>query len=272
MNRRTLANRFATVGITAVVTVLCQLAFVRPARAQVLGSNDVIKYLAPPDTSTNGIDVLDTFNPPIDQKILADDFVCTQTGPITDITIWGSWLNDQVPGIPPLFDLSFESDVPNTNGTYSHPGNVLWDSLYSPTRVSLYSNNVNERFYDPDIPAIIGTDHQIWQYDFTITNAFYQTYGTTYWLNVQAQLPPGYTNGDYAFGWKTTPYKIAPDYSVYGDNTNFSGYPTNGWAPTGLSQAFELSTTVPEPGTFVLVGSSAVALLVLRRRRHARRG
>ena len=29
--------------------------------------------------------------------ILADDYLCTQTGPITEIHIWGSWYHDRVP-------------------------------------------------------------------------------------------------------------------------------------------------------------------------------
>jgi hypothetical protein len=281
MKRRTLSNQFATVGITAVVTVLCQLAFVRPAEAQ-----DVTKYQQLPDLNL-GMDVLYTFNPPQYNKILADDFPCTQTGPITDITIWGSWLYDQVPTnnlgqpVAPTFDLSFHSNVPaGVDTAYSHPGAQLWDQTFLPSSTSIYASNVNERFYNPNNNTIIGTDTKVWQYDIHIpvSNAFIQTYGNIYWLNVQALLPPGYNNTNYVFGWKTS-FQHFQDDAVYVDNAFLSGQPTNGWRPMtdpqygySLDQAFELSTTVPEPGTFVLVGSSAVVLLVLRRRRQAKRG
>ena len=52
--------------------------------------------------------------------ILADDFECTQTGPITSVVIWASWYHDQLPQQPAgvdnpswvSFDLSFHKDIP----------------------------------------------------------------------------------------------------------------------------------------------------------------
>ena len=52
-------------------------------------SNDAVKYVQLPNLQ--GLDVWDS-----GPTVLADDFVCTATGPITDIHIWGSWLNDDV--------------------------------------------------------------------------------------------------------------------------------------------------------------------------------
>src|ERR1017187_5409805 len=55
-----------------------------------------VKYLQSPDL-TNGIDVNATFFPidPADSFpwVLADDFPCTSSGPITDIDLGGSWLS-----------------------------------------------------------------------------------------------------------------------------------------------------------------------------------
>ena len=72
---------------------------------------DPAKWVQMPDLQ-NGMDVYDTFSPLLPyNKILADDFKCTQTGPITSIHIWGSWLNDRAPRdasgtpIPPVFGL-----------------------------------------------------------------------------------------------------------------------------------------------------------------------
>src|SRR5205085_7160156 len=45
------------------------------------------------------------------QWVLADDFICTNTGPVTDIHIWGSWLNDLVDPTP-TFWLGIYYDVP----------------------------------------------------------------------------------------------------------------------------------------------------------------
>ena len=79
-----------------------------------------------------GMDVLATLQGPQSNvqppnqplwKILADDFECTQSGPITDVHIWGSWWNDQLPRFQGVtsannveFKLSFHSDVPAATG------------------------------------------------------------------------------------------------------------------------------------------------------------
>src|SRR3990172_9328291 len=74
-----------------------------------------------PDLTSTGMDVNATF-----PKVLADDFLCTSTGPITDIHIWGSWLNDNRPPVA-NFRLSIHADIPaGPNNPYSRPGEQLW--------------------------------------------------------------------------------------------------------------------------------------------------
>ncbi len=55
------------------------------------------KYQQLPDLSTTGMDVNATSNSPTYLFLLADDFPCYSTGPITNITIWGSWEYDYPP-------------------------------------------------------------------------------------------------------------------------------------------------------------------------------
>src|ERR1035441_5003251 len=71
--------------------------------------------------------------------ILADDFSCSQTGPITDIHIWASWLGDAatavIPDIP--ITLGIWSDVAATTNADglpvpSHPGQPLWNQTFFP--------------------------------------------------------------------------------------------------------------------------------------------
>src|ERR1700687_681497 len=65
--------------------------------------------------------------------ICADDFICTNTGPITDIHLWGSWLNDRVGTNSITFWLGIYDDVPASplNGP-SHPGNLKWQQWFTP--------------------------------------------------------------------------------------------------------------------------------------------
>ena len=96
--------------LTMIVMVGVSVFLLVPAQAD-WNPGDPAKYVQLPDLSTSqpgaitGMDVNATWQntstvvPPVPVypfvKVLADDFPCTMTGPITDIHIWGSWLNDK---------------------------------------------------------------------------------------------------------------------------------------------------------------------------------
>ena len=180
--------------------------------------------------------------------VLADDFVCTNTGPISDIHIWGSWLYDNALPTNIRFWLGVYDDVPvNATNTYSHPGNLLWQEYFSPGQYAeLIYTNGDEQFLDPGPPAIIGADTLVWYYCFYPSNLV--QYGSTsnpktYWLSVFAQLPTGITN---VFGWKTTT-NVQHDISVHAQWPGLPP-PNTPWLPTmlptgqPLDLAFKLST------------------------------
>src|SRR5438552_6771096 len=91
------------------------------------------KWVQRPDESITGMDVRAS-----SPTILADDFRCDFTGPISDIHIWGSWMGDLLPinpntGAPDPtnvdFKLSFHADVPRVGNIPSHPGPQLWQKI-----------------------------------------------------------------------------------------------------------------------------------------------
>jgi hypothetical protein len=176
-------------------------------------SNIVSKWEQLPDLSTNGMDVNDTMftTQPPPYYLLADDFICNSTGPITNITIWGSWFHDYHDGglMPSnvTFTLSIHDDIAasnNPNGTYSMPGSVkkIWTFGPGQYSCSIYASNIYEGWLNPPADYNSMGDFTCYQYDFNIpTNAFVQTNGTTYWLDVQAQMP---AIGQVKFGWKTS--------------------------------------------------------------------
>jgi len=271
----------------AVLAILCQLQFVAAVKAD-WNPGDPAKWVQLPNL-VDGMDVYDTFSPALPyNKILADDFLCTQTGPITSIHIWGSWLNDHVPKdpasgalIPPLFDLSFHADVPagvDPTMPWSHPGPQLWDRVLVPNQMRIYATGT-ERFFDPNINQVIGPDTQVWQYNFFIppTEAFFQNQGTIYWLNVQVQpQPPVDPAGPFVFGWKTSIDHFNDD-AVFGDNDALSAPPPL-WRelrdpfitpPRSLDLAFVLDT-IPEPASFALVAVAMVAAGLFGCRRNIR--
>jgi hypothetical protein len=207
-----------------------------------------LKYIQPPNL-TGGFDLRNN------AYAFADDFVCTNTGPITDIHLWGSWLNDQALPGSITYWLAFYSDVPAVGSGFSHPGKLLWSQVFSPgSYTETLVGTGQEQFFDPgNSSAGLGFDSQVWYYCFNPATPFIQEGTVTapqlYWLMAFAQLPAGVAAES---GWKTTPV-------VQNDSAVFTawpgGFPLAGWGtpfllPSGtpVDLAFQLSTQ-PNPVT-----------------------
>jgi hypothetical protein len=240
------------------------------------------KWVQLPDLSSTGMDVLATH-----PNVLADDFLCTQTGPITDIHIWGSWNRDILPMVQNSdgtlspdpaavgFRLSIHSDIPaGPTGNYSRPGELLWEKTFAPGtfKVNLYADKIEEGWYDPAAGVYNPQgDHQAWQYNFFIDPALaFMQKGTasnpmTYWLDVEA-FPvniPGVVNAE--FGWKTSVNHWNDD-AVWADPSitppigwQELRYPSNHpFAGNSIDMAFVIT---PEPTTICLLGLGIVSLI-----------
>ena len=184
-----------------------------------------------PDTSNNGLDVW-----ALAPTIVGDDFPCRIQGPIAGLSIWGSWLGDRV-DTNALFQVMLWSDQPAAVGQipFSHPLSVICSNVfYAPQfpagplryRYSLVQSGVQENFYNPNPPfsGLVGTDTNIWRYDFfpPIGSCFFQDGGPFannkfYWVTV-SYLPGtlGNVNSN-VFGWKTSTRHFQ-DAAVFGTN------------------------------------------------------
>jgi len=147
---------------------------------------EIVKYLQPPDPS--GCDVLNTFGTIQTPNgfggiMLADDFLCTQSGPITDMHLWGSWLSDRKSDNA-SFCLTIFADAVDANGNRAcRPAQMLWSTVFNPgeyTSKPVYTGN--EVFWEPKLQQAMGQDTIIWQYDFCPKLPCLQKEGTYYWL------------------------------------------------------------------------------------------
>jgi hypothetical protein len=136
--------------------------------------------------------------------VLADDWRCSQTGPVSDIHFWGSWMNDEVGEITNIH-VSIHSDVPaDPPGVpFSHPGPPLWERDYSPGQFSVWGPETGDQgWYDPSMATWNENDHEFfYQYNIeNIQDPHMQFEGTIYWLDISVSTSPG--SG--TWGWKTS--------------------------------------------------------------------
>ncbi len=143
--------------------------------------------------------------------VLADDFLCEASGPLTEIHVWGSWLEDYLPmgGDPMMveFTLSIHSDIPAGPQGWSVPGPLLWMRTFVPGEftVDVDTPGIMEGWMDPPDMYFFPADTICWEYTFYLDPSDFTQQGTAqdpivYWLDVQANpLDPGAL-----FGWKTS--------------------------------------------------------------------
>jgi hypothetical protein len=232
-----------------------------------------VKLAQRPNLTTNGIDVM-SVNVSLggQTNCVADDFRCQISGLITDIRIWGSWLNDDI-DTNAQFQLEIRSDIP-AGGTnlFSRPGDPLWQSTFYPNGSPGYdygpvSTGVQESFMDPKTTNLLGNDTIVFQYNFHVaTNqAFTQTNGTIYWLSVRALSPK-------MFGWKTA---ITNDHfqdaavcsvaDLFSQQWQPAQYPSNHlYAGTPMDMSFAF-TTAATPGAAAALGNPPKVISALTR-------
>ena len=207
------------------------------------------------------------------QNQLADDWQCTQTGPVNDIHFWTSWQGDNAPSTEPVpgridsVTVEIYSDVPAVPGgpPFSQPGQLLWGHQFLANEFTVRAAGTGDQgFYRPNGGPTDFTrpDHILYQQVniADIPDPFIQTEGTIYWLALYADW---FTGIQSPVGWKTSQDHFN-DAAVF-LNANL---PAQQWEPlfdpiTGevLDLAFVIT---PEPTTLALMALGTLA--ILRRR------
>lgn len=191
MPLKDMSAKVLTIVFLAMVPVIPALAIWSP------GDPNIMHFPQLPDVSETGLDILAT------PTSLADDFCSPQTALITDIILWGAWLDDQVG--PLDLNIAFFSNIPagTDNIPYGRPGNLLWFRSVPAAEIEATGvATVETGLYDASLNEVIGFTTVVIQYDVSIdpSEAFTPQKGTIYWLSIQR---PNVDDGN-IFGWKTS--------------------------------------------------------------------
>ncbi|MEA3462309.1 MAG: hypothetical protein U9R49_10550, partial [Bacteroidota bacterium] len=183
-----------------------------------------IKWLQFPDMA-NGFNIVSL--PPDSSTIppklvVADDWLCTNGKPVTEVHFWGSYLSrdgkehweqgnpgppgnllPQAPGVE-KFRLSFHKDVPagaDPEMPWSHPGELIRD-------VWVDFEKVVELYWD-SVPHYMGPDGLVlWEHKFyyiiRLEKSFQQKQGEVYWLDIGAKPKEPGTEPAWYWGWETS--------------------------------------------------------------------
>ncbi len=178
---------------------------------------------------------------------LADDWMCSETGWVKDIHFWGSWMHEAE---DPLigFVLTIYTDVPaDGSGTYSHPGEPLWQREITEFRAVPIIPPVWEGWYDPFPQTVLIDDHRMfYRYDIVLDSIdwFPQEQGTIYWLGIYAMI--GGTQ-EAQWGWKSS-------VDHWNDDAVAGQLGEPGWMELKEPPAFERSLDL----SFVITGGPSV--------------
>jgi len=169
-----------------------------------------------------------------ENNVVADDWLCTDGKPITEIHFWGSYLgpdgqehwevqnsgppSNALPAPPGVksFKLSFHKDVPAGDDEampWSHPGELIRE-------LSIDYGDLEERYWD-SIPHTDAFGIVLWEHKFYyiahLNEPFQQKEGTVYWLDIVA-VP--LVENSWAWGWETS-HNHWNDNAVRGDGNQW---------------------------------------------------
>lgn len=196
-------------------------------------------------------------------RILADDFLCTRSGPITGIYFWGAWQGD-LAGAVTAVHLSLHAD--SAAGALHKPGTVLWMWDGPTSDAAPVSPPSLQGWFDPMTEGYTLADHwnQVAYGVSGFATPFPAVKGNVYWLAIQVTA----TGGTWG---RTTSGAVSYGAAGVWANWNPMLPVEPNWAPLtdpAVDRPLDLAFVMaPEPATLALAALGAAGALARRRRR-----
>lgn len=245
----------------SLATLILAITAAVPAAAD-WDPGDPSKMHFPQLPDPNGWDIL--FVGPANE--VADDWQCTETGPVSDLHFWYSVQGDGTSTISSV-TATIYSDNPSPPAPFSTPAMTLWSGTFTGQQlVSRPYGTGSQGFADPKLGTGGWTpaDHvNYYQLNITgIESPFVQTQGTIYWLGLNVGI-----TGTAPIGWKTS-------INAFNDDAVYLSPPPV-WAElvTPSLQSLHMAFVVtPEPTGVGLTLAGLAGLAGLARWRRTRGG
>lgn len=198
------------------------------------------------------------------KPIMADDWQCEDTRPITDIHWWGSFIGWTQPSLPPQLPIAFHigiwTDVPAdpATGMFSHPDKLIWENYCDTSIWNFAGYELDPTNTDPDrandacfqFAQFLSQDEWFHQEPMDADGT-----PNVYWVSISAIYDPT-VQVLYPWGWTTRPHFFNDDAVRIHALQSGAWPPTLGdsWLdgvpveyPQGVSWdlAFELTTNQP---------------------------
>lgn len=238
---------------TKFMVLVCALGLSSGVAVADWNPGDPFKMHFPQLPDPNGWDVNITNN------TVADDWLCTESGDVSDLHFWYSYRNDFFSPIQSI-RISIHEDGASA-GTPGRPGALLWESTFATGQFTTrLAGSGAQGWIDWNEQIFIPDDHQnYYQVNIEqIINPFVQEIGNIYWLDISVVLE----DPNAQLGWKTSLDRFGAGAVVQTPNGDWKTMSDPSQAGA-LDMAFVIT---PAPGA---AGLFACALATLAgRRRH----
>ncbi|MHC4176641.1 MAG: DUF7901 domain-containing protein [Planctomycetota bacterium] len=199
--------------------------------------------------------------------VLADDWSCAQSGPVSNIHFWFSSGGDHEPLSFFGFAVAIFEDIPadQSDTGFSKPGDTLWVGDFQRGEITIREwGEGTQNWYDPRPPEPTPTHHQqvtIYQANVVdVPTPFFQEEGRVYWLGltVWGDTEPPWIE----LGWKTS-LDDWNDTAVWGSAPAVDPIVWSELRHPDTDEPFSLAfVIVPEPSTLIMLLSAGLAGLL----------
>ena len=210
-------------------------------------------------------------DPTAEPKVLADDWQCSEAGPVKDIHFWFSSYEEG--SFLPIYNVHASIHSNDISDTFPKPGGLLWERDFGPGEfvVNMEYGFDIQGWYDPSVDP--EQFEQFNHFNFhqinivEIADPFPQELGEIYWLDLTVSAQGNLATKPAKIGWKTSLDEFGGN-AVWREVLPSGDIEWHALTDPVTGERLDLAFVItPEPATLSLLALGGLAVLRRRRRR-----